>query len=120
VKFLLNVYTDGVVRAASSGAERDIMREHADFRVWVHDSGELIDGQLVADPSTSSVVRVRDGVVAVAGGLVLESPIQLVAYYLVDCDDRERAVELAAMIPAARYDTVEVRPVMLPTGMEET
>ncbi len=32
--------------------------------------------------------------------------------------DRDRAAALAATIPAARYDAVEVRPVMLAAGME--
>lgn len=117
MRFLLNVYIDSA--AVSSDAERDIMREYAGFLAGVRDSGELIDGQVVADPSTSSVVRIRDGVATVADGPVVESPIQLAAYYLVDCEDRERAVELAASIPAARYEAVEVRPMMLNTGMEE-
>jgi hypothetical protein len=105
VKFLLNVYTDPVL-------------DHADFVAAVRESGELVDAQAVADPSTCAVVRIRDGVTTVADGPYLESSIQLAAYYLVDCEDRERAVELAATIPAARYDAIEVRPVMLATGME--
>lgn len=118
MKFLLNVYTDPVVMAALPRAERDTMVDHADFVAAVRESGELVDSRAVADPSISAVVRVRDGVATVADGPYLESPIQLAAYYLVDCEDRERALELAATIPAARYDAVEVRPVMLATGME--
>ncbi len=38
---------------------------------------------------------------------------------LVDCEDRFRAVGLAATIPAARHDTVEVRLVMLAAGPEK-
>jgi hypothetical protein len=118
VKFLLNVYADPVVMAALSDVERDTIVDHAGFVDAVRESGELIDSQAVADPSTSAVVRVRGGVATVADGPYLESPIQLAAYYLVDCEDRDRAVELAATIPAARFDAIEVRPVMLATGME--
>ncbi|TCO60504.1 YciI family protein [Actinocrispum wychmicini] len=99
MKFLLNVYTD-----------------QADPVVW--ESGELVDAQMVADASTSAVVRVRDGVTTVADGPYRESAVQVVAYYLVDCEDRERACELAATMPAARYDAVEVRPVMVAAGWE--
>ncbi|MGP4016866.1 YciI family protein [Saccharopolyspora sp. 5N708] len=109
MKFLLNVY---------AAAQPDAVLDHADFVAAVRESGELVDGQQVADPSTSAVVRVRDGMAMVADGPYLESPVQLAAYYLVDCEDRERALELAATVPAARCDAVEVRPVMLAAGME--
>lgn len=107
MKFLLNVY-----------AERNTVLDHADFVATARESGELIDCQAVADPSTGAVVRVRDGVATVADGPYLRSPVQLAAYFLVDCEDRERATKLAALIPSARYDAVEVRPVMLGSGME--
>jgi hypothetical protein len=118
VKFVLSVYADPVVMAALPAAERDAVLDHADFVATARESGELVDHQAVADPSTSAVVRVRDGMATVADGPYLPSPVQLAAYFLVDCEDRERAIELAASIRAARYDAVEVRPVMLGSGME--
>jgi hypothetical protein len=109
VKFLLSVYADpGRVRAD----------DHDRFQAAVRESGELVDGEAVADASTSAVVRLRDGVLTVTDGPYLPSPVQLTAYYLVDCQDRERAIELAATLPAARGVGVEVRPVMRTAGME--
>jgi hypothetical protein len=118
VKFVLSVYADPVAMAALPAAERDAVLDHADFVATARESGELVDHQAVADPSTSAVVRVRDGLATVADGPYLPSPVQLAAYFLVDCEDRERAIELATSIRAARYDAVEVRPVMLGSGME--
>jgi len=37
---------------------------------------------------------------------------QLFAYYKVEADDEEHALEMAARIPGARSGTIEVRPVM--------
>jgi hypothetical protein len=109
VKFLLSVYADpGQVRA----------EDHERFRTAARESGELVDGEAVADASTSAVVRLRDGVPTVTDGPYLASPVQLTAYYLIDCQDRERAIELAATLPAARSVGVEVRPVMRAGGLE--
>jgi YCII-related domain len=38
---------------------------------------------------------------------------QLGGYYILDCEDLDTALRYAAMIPAARYGSVEVRPAMV-------
>ncbi|GAB3142980.1 hypothetical protein GCM10027290_18570 [Micromonospora sonneratiae] len=73
---------------------------------------------MTADASTSSVVRIRDGVMSAVDSPYPGSPGQLAAYYLVDCESREQALKLAAMMPVARHDAVEARPVVLATGMK--
>ena len=60
----------------------------------------------------------RDGAPVVTDGPFLEAKEHLAGYYEVDCESIERAVELAAMMPEARYQGVEVRPVMGPAGDE--
>lgn len=111
MKFLLTVYARAEVAVPPPDADRD-------FVAAARESGELIDCQVLADPSTSLLVRVRDGGTSVADGPYAGPPVHLAACYLVDCEDRDRAVGLAAMIPAARYDAVEVWPVMLAAGLE--
>ncbi len=82
------------------------------------ESGELVLSAELADPSGARVVRVRDGVVATTDGPFLEAKEHLAGYFVVDCDSFDRAVEIAAMIPAARADRVEVRVVMDTAGLE--
>jgi hypothetical protein len=81
-------------------------------------SGELIITQALADPSQSAVVRVRGGQPVVTDGPYLEAKEHLGGYYLIDCESRERAIELAAQIPDAKVDGmgIEVRPVMFSNG----
>ncbi len=81
-------------------------------------AGELISGHVFADPSISAVVRVRDGVVTVTDGPYLRSPDHIAGQYLVDCESRERAMELAALISSGQIGGVEVRPLMDSAGME--
>ena len=65
-------------------------------------SGEMITTQALADPSQSAVVRVRGGQPAVTDGPYLEAKEYLGGFYVIDCESRERAIELAAMIPDAK------------------
>jgi hypothetical protein len=109
MKFLLTVY---------AGPRRDPALGHAAFVAATRESGELIDGQVLADPSTGTLVRVRDGEPTAAHHRLPDGRAHPAAYYLVDCEDHEHAVRLAAAIPAARGGAVEVRPVMLAAGME--
>jgi hypothetical protein len=40
-----------------------------------------------------------------------ETKEQIAGYFLVDCKDLDEAIEVAALIPAVEYGTIEVRPV---------
>ena len=79
----------------------------------------MITTQALADPSQSAVVRVRGGQPVVTDGPYLEAKEFLGGFYLIDCESRERAIELAAMIPDAKVDGmgIEVRPVMFSAGL---
>jgi hypothetical protein len=51
----------------------------------------------------------------VTDGPYLEAKEYVAGYYLLDCESKERAIELAAQIPDAKYTAIEVRPLM--TGL---
>jgi hypothetical protein len=121
VKFLLIMHNNPAVWDALTESERDeVMTGHGDFIKAIQESGEMIVTQALADPSNTVVVRVRGGVPVVTDGPYLEAKEFLGGYYLIDVASRERAIELAAMIPDARFEGlgIEVRPVMFSAGME--
>ena len=64
------------------------------------------------------MVSVRNGQPAVTDGPFLEAKEYLGGFYLIDCEDKERAIELAAQIPDAAIEGlgVEVRQVMFSDG----
>ncbi|GAA1524273.1 YciI family protein [Actinomadura kijaniata] len=111
MKFLLNLY----LNAADLPGEGP---DHVEFLGSAASTGELISGHAFADPSISAVVQVRDGVVAVSEGPYPRASDHVAVQYLVDCESRERALELAALIPSGRSGGVEVRPLMGSAGME--
>ncbi|HEY2095221.1 MAG: hypothetical protein QOI50_3365 [Pseudonocardiales bacterium] len=121
MKFLLIMHNNPAVWESLTESERDeVMTGHGDFIKTIQQSGEMIVTQALADPSNTVVVRVRGGVPVVTDGPYLEAKEFLGGYYLVDVASRERAIELAALIPDARFEGlgIEVRPVMFSAGME--
>jgi hypothetical protein len=56
-------------------------------------------------------VRVRNGETLVTDGPFAETREVLGGFYLVDCKDLDRAIELASRIPGARDGSVEIRPI---------
>jgi hypothetical protein len=51
----------------------------------------------------------RDGKALRIDGPFAESKELIGGFFLLDCDDREQAIAIAAQCPAARWATVEVR-----------
>lgn len=119
MKYLLMIYMNPEMFETLSEEERNaVFSAHDAFQVATKDSGELVGFAALADPSNSSTVRVRDGVPAVTDGPYVEAKEFLAGYYVVECETAERAGELAAQIPDARYTAIEVRPVMDAGGLE--
>jgi hypothetical protein len=115
MKYLLAMHIDPDVMTALSEQQMDaIMTGHQDFIKRIRESGELINTQALGPVGESAVVRVRSGLPTITDGPFLESKEFLAGFYLVDCESRERACELAAMIPDAAIEglAVEVRQVV--------
>lgn len=96
MKFLLILQGEGEPRL-----QRD------EFERVAHDAGELVGGELLADPQLS--VRLPD-----------DEPSRIDGYYVVDVESRARAVELARLLPDSRTTgrSVEIRAVMHSTGID--
>lgn len=121
MKFLLIMHMNPQVWNGLTDDERnEVMKGHGEFMETVRTSGELVGTVALGEPSASAVVRVRGGVPAVSDGPYLETKEYLGGYYLVEVDDRERALELAALIPDAKVEGlgIEVRPVVFSAGAE--
>ena len=122
MKFLISLHINLAVLDALTDEEKAaIGAGHGSFIEALKDSGELITTQALVDPSQAAVVTVRGGRTVVTDGPFLESKEFLGGFYLIDCENRERALELAARIPDAAVEGlgVEVRQVMFADGQSE-
>jgi hypothetical protein len=75
-------------------------------------SGELVDGQGLADPSTAKVVQISGGVPVATDGPYAEAKESLAGYWIVDVVDEARAIEIASKVVAFTQEPLEVRQVM--------
>jgi hypothetical protein len=130
VKYLLMIYTNAAtwghptylrtpeVQAMSAADRDELTRQLDELSKEIRESGEWIGGEALADPAASRTVRVRDGAPATTDGPFIEAKEQLAGYFIVDCESIERASEIAAGIPDARFAAIEVRPIMDYSGQE--
>jgi hypothetical protein len=77
------------------------------------DAGVLVDSGPLQPPQSATTVRVRDGEIELSDGPFAEIKEQLGGYYILDCQDLDTAIRYVAMIPSAKYGSIEVRPVIV-------
>ena len=71
-----------------------------------------IAGNQLQPVATASTVRVKDKKPLITDGPFAETKEQLAGIYVLDCKDRDDAIESAARIPDALFGSIEIRPVM--------
>ena len=81
------------------------------FDTALRDSGECVASEALESVQTATTVRVRDGKVQITDGPFAETKEQLTGFYMIEADNLDRAIEIAAGIPPARVGSIEVRPV---------
>jgi len=60
----------------------------------------------------AKVVRVRDGQTIVTDGPFAETKEQIGGLFLTDLPDLDEAIRIAALVPAAGYGSLEIRPIV--------
>ena len=99
------------------GEESDIAglddKKCLDFDQAIRGSGHCVASEALQPVSTATTVRVRNGRVQVTDGPFSETKEVLGGYYMLEADNLDRALEVAARIPAARMGgAIEVRPLV--------
>ncbi|SHF89822.1 Uncharacterized conserved protein [Microbulbifer donghaiensis] len=74
-------------------------------------SGRMLAAEALEPVSSATTVRLRGGKMTITDGPFAETKEQLAGFYLLDAQNLDEALEIAAGIPAARVGSVEVRPV---------
>ena len=115
MEYLLLIYGDEAAMAGMTQADHVAMyQEFGRFNQSIQQSGNLRAGQRLQPVATATTVRVRNGKRAVTDGPFAETREQLGGYYLIEAKDLDEALSIAERIPAARWGSVEVRPVAPP------
>ena len=98
--------------AARAIAEQDAVNRR------LTESGELLGSYGLGDELTAKTVRVRAGVPAVTDGPYIEAKEFVSSFWLLDVEHEARALEIAAEMPFAAENAVEVWPVLHEAGNE--
>jgi hypothetical protein len=112
MKYLLQIYSDDAreeFEQLSADEQQAILAEY----LAIGQSPEVVGGNQLQPAETATTVRVQDGETLLTDGPFLDAKEHLGGYVLVEADDLDVALELAARIPAARMGgAIEVRPVV--------
>jgi hypothetical protein len=122
MKYLILIYTNPESRAAwAQVSEEDRAAGFGAYAALEQElaaSGELIVTEALADVTHGRRVTVRDGKTITSDGPFAEAKEQLAGFFLIECESIERATEIAARLPDAPVNLIEVRPVMDLGGFE--
>jgi hypothetical protein len=110
VKYMLLIYVnDDGWDALSEDEQSAISQEYMDIGA----DPRTVGGNQLQPSATATTVRVENGNTLTTDGPFLETKEELGGYYLLEADDLDAALEVAAKIPAARRGgAIEVRPVV--------
>jgi hypothetical protein len=110
VKYALLIYSNDTHWDALSDDEKGaIYGEYA----AISESPGIFGGSELQETETATTVRVDGGRTLATDGPFPETKEALGGFYLLEADDLDSAIEIAARIPAARRGgAVEVRPIV--------
>jgi hypothetical protein len=115
MKYMLLIYGDE--HALSETERQDCYAESTQLIHDIHSSGQYLAANPLQPTAMATSVRVRDGKRLVTDGPFAETHEQLGGYFLIEAENLDEAIAIAARIPMARKGTVEVRPVIEIPGL---
>ena len=108
MQYLLLIYENE--KRFSQGYDKDEIQEYQAFGKEF--SKNIKGGNALQLTNAAKTVRVRNGKPVNTDGPFAETKEQLGGFYLIDAKDIQEAMKIAAKIPAARFGSIEVRPIM--------
>ena len=119
MQYMLLIYLD---EQGLTEAQREACYlESAQFAHELNAKGQYLAAAPLYPTATATSVRLREGKRLVTDGPFAETREQLGGYFLIDVENLDVAIDIAGRIPAGRWGTVEIRPVVevpsLPTDL---
>ncbi len=117
MKYAMLVYSDPTAWEGMTEAEAKAAREESMPR-WIalfEEFGKAdpnVEGRELVSAAEAKVVRVADGETIVTDGPFAETKEQLGGMFITELPDLDEAIRIAALVPAAEYGTLEIRPLI--------
>ena len=110
MKYLLLMYAEE--GAWPPEQHKAAIQESLDVCHQLHEKGEYVAASPLQPPTTATCVRVREGRRLVTDGPFAETKEQLGGFFLIDVQNLDEAVAVAARLPGTGRGTAEIRPII--------
>jgi hypothetical protein len=117
MKYVLLIYLEE--NALSQTEREDCYVKSAQLAQQLNSEGQYLATAPLHPVATATSIRVRDGKPLVTDGPFAETREQLGGFFLIDAQDLDEAIAIAARLPAVQVGTVEIRPVIEVAGLPE-
>jgi len=117
MQYMMLIYLDE--NAPTQAQREECYKESTEYARELAAQGKCLATAPLYPTSTATSIRMRDGKRLVTDGPFAETREQLGGYYLINADDLDEAISIASGIPAGRWGTVEIRPVIEIAGAIE-
>jgi len=110
MQYMLLIYLDE--NGLNESQREQCYVDSAGFARELAERGKYVAAVPLHPTSTATSVRMRDGRRMITDGPFAETREQLGGFFIVDAQDLDEALDIASRIPAGKWGTVEVRPVV--------
>lgn len=86
--------------------------ESASFAQKLAETGQFLGAAPLQPTSTATSLRLENGKRLITDGPFAETREQLGGFFLVAAKDLDEAIDIASRVPAGRWGTVEIRPIV--------
>jgi hypothetical protein len=118
MKYMLLIYLDE--RALSEADRNQCYKESTQLAHQLSANRQFLATAPLHPTSTATSVRTRDGKPLVTDGPFAETREQLGGFFMIDAKDLDEAISIASRVPAGKWGTVEIRPVIEVPGLPES
>jgi hypothetical protein len=118
MKYMLLMYLDE--KSLNESQRAQCYEDSAGYARQLHSVGRYVAAAPLQPTSTATSVRTRNGKRMVTDGPFAETREQLGGFFLIEAENLDKAIEIAGEIPAGRWGTVEIRPLLEIGGLPTT
>jgi hypothetical protein len=117
VKYTLLIYSDPSRAAAMTPEEveqarAEVMPQWNELFDYLNTHAASVEGFELDDPDTAKTLRFLEGGPVVTDGPYAETKEIIGGLFLIECNDLDEAIDMAARVPVAARGSVEIRPLV--------
>ncbi|HEY6845933.1 MAG TPA: YciI family protein [Terracidiphilus sp.] len=117
MQYMFLIYLDE--KSLSEAELAQCYAESAGYARELQANGKRVLAAPLHPTQTATSLRTREGKRVVTDGPFAETREQLGGLFLVDAKNLDEAIEIAEKIPAGRWGTIEIRPVLEVPGLPQ-